>query len=50
MFHFPLNEQPQQEVPNLIEEQPENERAGVGVGVRGYWSTTTTNETNNTVL
>lgn len=34
MFHFPLNEEPQQGVPNLIEEKPENRRFRVEVGVR----------------
>lgn len=34
MFHFPLNEEPQQGVPNLIEEQPENGRVRVEVGAR----------------
>ncbi|KAF3842194.1 hypothetical protein F7725_024145 [Dissostichus mawsoni] len=34
MFHSPPNEAPQQGVPNLIEEQPENGRVRVEVGVR----------------
>ena len=34
MFHFPPNEEPQQGVPNLTEEQPENGRVGVEVGAR----------------
>lgn len=48
MFHFPLNEEPQQGVPNLIEEQPENGRVRVEGWGEGYWPTTATNETNNT--